>query len=149
MDLSIRRHIEKTVERKAPVEKAFPTGTESILFIDDEILLVSLWKRNLESLGYKVTTRTSSIEALELFKARPNRFDLVITDMTMPNLTGDELALKIAKIRPDIPIILCTGFSYKITAEKAKEMGIKAFVLKPILKGVMAETVRSVLDDKD
>jgi len=141
--------IEKAAERETPIEKSFSTGTERILFIDDEILLASLGKQMLESLGYDVTTRTSSIEALELFKARPDRFDLVITDMTMPNLTGDKLALKIVKIRPDIPIILCTGFSYKITEEKAKGMGIKAFLLKPILKGVMAETVRRVLDDKD
>ena len=141
--------IEKTIEREAPKEKPLSTGTERILFVDDEILLVSLGKEILESLGYDVTTRTSSIEALELFKARSERFDLVITDMTMPNLTGDELALKLAAIRPDIPIILCTGFSHKITEERAKEMGIKAFLLKPILKDVMAETVRSVLDEKD
>ncbi len=140
--------IEKTLARETPVEKPFPTGTERILFIDDEILLVSLGKQILESLGYDVTTRTNSMEALELFKARPDKFDLVISDMTMPNLTGDELALKIVEIQPDIPIILCTGFSHKIKAEKAKEMGIRAFLLKPILKGVMAETVRRVLDDK-
>ena len=106
-------------------------------------------RKMLEFLGYEVVTRTNSIEALELFKTRPDRFDLVITDMTMPNLTGIELALKIGKIRPDIPIILCTGFSHEITAEKSKEMGIKAFLFKPILSEVMAETVRRVLDEKD
>ncbi|RLB96640.1 MAG: hypothetical protein DRH90_24450 [Deltaproteobacteria bacterium] len=131
------------------MEKALSTGIERILFVDDEMLLVTLGKQMLEPLGYEVTTRTSSIEALELFKAHPNRFDLVMTDMTMPNLPGDELALKIAEIRPGIPVILCTGFSHKITEEKAKEMGINAFLLKPILKGVMAETVRRVLDEKD
>ncbi len=141
--------IEKIVEKEAPMEKALSTGIERILFVDDEMLLVTLGKQMLEPLGYEVTTRTSSIEALELFKAHPNRFDLVMTDMTMPNLPGDELALKIAEIRPGIPVILCTGFSHKITEEKAKEMGINAFLLKPILKGVMAETVRRVLDEKD
>lgn len=140
--------IEKTLEKETSVEKSFPTGNERILFIDDEIPMVDLGKQMLESLGYDVTTRTSSIEALELFKARPDRFDLVITDMTMPKLTGSELALKISEIRTDIPVILCTGFSHKITAEKAREMGIKAFLLKPILKGMLAETVRKVLDEK-
>ena len=141
--------IEKTVEKEAPIEKDLSTGTERILLVDDEMLLVTLGKQMLESLGYEVTTRTGSIKALELFKARPDRFDLVITDMTMPHLPGDELALKIAEIRPDVPVILCTGFSHKITEKKAKEMGIKAFLLKPILKGVLAETVRRVLDEKD
>ena len=141
--------IEKTIAMEAPIEKPLSTGTERILFVDDEIPLVRLGKWILEPLGYDVTTRTSSIEALELFKAQPDRFDLVITDMTMPNLTGSELALKLGKIRPDIPIILCTGFSHEITAEKSKEMGIKAFLFKPILSEVMAETVRRVLDEKD
>ena len=141
--------IEKTMEREAPIEKPIPTGTERVLIIDDEETLVNMHRRMLEGLGYEVVTRTSSIEALELFKARPDRFDLVITDMTMPNLTGSQLALKLAKIRPDIPIILCTGFSHEITEEKSKEMGIKAFLFKPILREVMAETVRRVLDEKD
>ena len=140
--------IEKTIVREAPIEKSIPTGTERVLVVDDEEALVNTHRQMLEGLGYEVVTRTSSIEALELFKARPDRFDLVITDMTMPNLTGSELALKLAKIRPDIPIILCTGFSHEITAEKSKEMGIKEFLLKPILREVMAETVRRVLDEK-
>ena len=140
--------IEKTVERKAVPERPYPTGTEKILLVDDEILLVSLGKQMLQSLGYDVATKTSSIEALELFKAGPDRFDLVITDTAMPHLPGDELALKILKIRPDTPIILCSGFSYETATERAKKMGIKAFLSKPILKKNMAETVRSVLDGK-
>ena len=140
---------EKTIKREAPIEKPIPTGTERVLVVDDEENLVDMGRQMLEGLGYEVVTRTSSIEALELFKTRPDRFDLVITDMTMHNLTGDKLALKLAKIRPDIPIILSTGFSHEITEEKAKEMGIKAFLFKPILKRVMAETVRRVLDEKD
>ncbi|MBW2035495.1 MAG: response regulator, partial [Deltaproteobacteria bacterium] len=102
----------------------------------------------LERLGYEVTTRTSSIEALELFKAKPDRFDLVITDMTMPHMTGDRLARELMKIRPDIPIILCTGFSERISEEKAKGMGIKAFVMKPLVMRDLANTVRKVLDNK-
>ena len=90
---------------------------------------------------------TSSIEALELFKAQPEKFDLVITDMTMPHMTGDKLAQELMKIRPDIPVILCTGHSRLVSDEKAKDMGIRAFVMKPILKRAMAETVRKALGD--
>ena len=128
------------------LEKPVLTGTEHILFIDDELALVKLGHQILESLGYKVTTRTSSIEALELFKAQPGRFDLVITDMTMPLMTGKELSAKLIKIRPDIPIILCTGFSSRINEEKGSAIGIQAFVMKPILRRTMAETIRRVLD---
>ena len=122
------------------------TGHERILFIYDEPVLVDIGKQMLERLGYEVTTRTSSIEALELFRTKPDQFDLVITDMTMPNMTGDRLARELIKIRPDIPIIICTGFSERITEEKAKGMGIKAFVMKPIVIRDIANTVREVLD---
>jgi len=100
----------------------------------------------LESLGYKVEVRTSPIEALEAFKAQPDKFDLVITDMTMPNMTGDELAKELMSIRPDIPIILCTGFSERINKEKAKEMGIQKLIMKPIVQRELAEAVRKALD---
>ena len=95
-----------------------------------------------------MTTRISSIEALELFKTRPDAFDLVITDLTMPNMTGDELAEKLMAIRPDIPVILCTGFSTRITEEKAKNMGIRAFIMKPLIRRDIAETIRKVIDLK-
>ncbi len=137
--------IESSSEQKAREEKPVPTGTERILFVDDEQALVKMGKQLLEFLGYKVTTSTSSIEALELFKVQPDKFDLVITDLTMPNMTGDELAQKLMAIRPDIPVILCTGFSTKMTAEKTKKMGIRAFVLKPVIKQDIAETIRTVL----
>jgi CheY-like chemotaxis protein len=88
----------------------------------------------------------SSIEALEAFRAQPDRFDLVITDMTMPNMTGAELAPKLLDIRPDIPIILCTGFSEVINEEKAKAMGIREYILKPVVRDVLARTIRKVLD---
>ena len=90
--------------------------------------------------------RTSSIEALELFKNRPDQFDLVITDMTMPNLTGEKLARQLMRIRADIPVILCTGFSEQISEESAKELGIREFILKPLVMNKLAGTVRGVLD---
>jgi len=123
-----------------------PAGSERILFIDDEQILIELGHQMLGRLGYEVVTKQSSIEALELFRAEPDRFDLVITDMTMPHMTGDKLAQEFMKIRPDIPIILCTGHSRLVSEKKAKEIGIKAFVMKPILRRTIAETVRSVLD---
>lgn len=127
-------------------DASVPTGTEHILFIDDEPALADLGKQMLERLGYEVTSRTSSVEALELFKAQPDRFDLVITDMTMPNMTGDRLAREFVKIRPDIPIIICTGYSEQITEEKAKRMGIKAFVMKPFVMKELAKIVRKTID---
>ncbi len=105
-------------------------------------------KELLQSLGYEVTTTTYGFEAIELIKADPDKFDIVITDMTMPQMTGDELASKLIKVKPNIPIILCTGFSEQITEEKAKRIGIRAFLLKPVVKRDMAETIRKVLDDK-
>jgi len=121
-------------------------GTERILFVDDEKVAVDAIQPMLESLGYKVTARTSSIEALEAFRNKPHGFDLVITDMTMPNMTGRKLAKDILSIRKDIPIILCTGFSDQIDENTAKKIGIRAFVLKPIIMGDIANTIREVLD---
>ncbi len=140
--------IETETEPQIAAEKPPPTGTERVLFVDDEETLVEMGRQMLEHLGYKVVTRTSSIEALELFKTKPDNFDLVITDMTMPNMTGDKLAREVMKIRPDIPIILCTGFSARITEERAKDMGIKAFVMKPIPMQNLADTVRRVLPNR-
>ena len=122
------------------------TGNERILLIDDEKTLVELNRQMLERLGYSVEGLTSSIEALEMFKTRSDEFDLVMTDMTMPNLTGDKLAGELMKIRVDIPIILCTGFSEQISEGQAKKLGIKEFILKPIVMNRLAEIVRSVLD---
>ncbi|MBW1768825.1 MAG: response regulator [Deltaproteobacteria bacterium] len=132
--------------KKPEPEEPLPTGSEHILFIDDEEVLVEIASQMLEELGYEVVTKQSSTEALELFRAEPGRFDLVITDMTMPKMTGDKLAQELMKIRPDIPVILCTEHSRLVSEEKAKEIGIKAFVMKPILKRDMAESVRKVLD---
>ena len=122
-----------------------PTGHERILFIDDEQVLVDLGKQMLELLGYEVITRTSSIEALELFRAQPSKFDLVITDMTMPNMTGEKLAKELMKICPNIPIILCTGFSEQITEKESKEIGIREFAMKPLVMRDLAKSIRKVL----
>jgi PAS domain S-box-containing protein len=124
------------------------SGTERILFVDDEAPIVDAGGQILERLGYSVTTRTSSVEALELFRSKPNDFDLVITDMTMPNMTGDTLSVELMKIRPGIPVILCTGYSKKITDKAASAMGIKGFAYKPIVKADLAKTVREVLDGR-
>ncbi|MEE9497337.1 MAG: response regulator [Desulfobacterales bacterium] len=99
----------------------------------------------LERLGYSVATRTSSIEALELFKADPDRFDLVITDIVMPNMTGDKLAKKMMGIRTDIAVVLCTGYSEKFTRRNACEMGIQTFLMKPLVMRDLANTVRQAL----
>ncbi len=126
--------------------KQLPTGSERILFVDDDAYIAKMGKQLIERLGYSVTTRTSSIEALELFRTKPHDFDLVITDMTMPNLTGDNLAVELMKIRRDIPIILCTGFSKKISDDAAAEIGIKAFAYKPMVRADLAKKIRKVLD---
>ncbi|MFC1867682.1 PAS domain S-box protein [Thermodesulfobacteriota bacterium] len=134
-----------------PVEEhkiELPRGTERILFVDDEKPAVDIIKPMLEKLGHKVTARTSSIEALEAFRNNPEKFDLVITDMTMPNMTGKELAKELMQIRSEVPIILCTGFSEQIDEDSAKEMGIRAFVMKPIVMREIVKTIRQVLDKK-
>ena len=140
------------VTRKRKIQHQYeseqlPTGTERILFVDDEAPIAKLGSQGLERLGYQVTTRTSSVEALELFRSKPNEFDLIITDMTMPNITGDKLAIELMKIRPDIPVIICTGYSKKISDESAAEIGIKAFVYKPIVKTDLARIIRKVFDE--
>jgi CheY-like chemotaxis protein len=124
-----------------------PLGNENILFVDDEAPIAKMGGKVLEQLGYSVTTRTSSVEALELFRSKPQAFDLVVTDMTMPNMTGDKLAAEIMNIRSDISVVLCTGYSKKISEESAAEIGIKAFAYKPIVKADLAKTVRKVLDE--
>ncbi|MDY6952454.1 MAG: response regulator, partial [Thermodesulfobacteriota bacterium] len=124
-----------------------PKGRERILFVDDEGALARLGEQMLGRLGYEAVSMTSSVEALELFSRSPGQFDLIITDTTMPSMTGDELAARVMEIRPDIPVILCTGYSDRISEKVAMDAGIRAFVMKPVDKNAMAETVRKVLDD--
>jgi len=124
-----------------------PMGTEKILFVDDEKVLADLGRQILGELGYQVETRTSPVEALEAFRANPQKFDLVITDLTMPQMTGLNLARKIMEIRPGMPIILCTGFSEQANEKAANAMGICAFLLKPLVMRDMAGAVRKALDE--
>jgi CheY-like chemotaxis protein len=121
-------------------------GSERILLVDDEEPLAMMGEVLLRELGYEVTSRTSSGEALALFKNSPSRFDLVITDQTMPEMTGVELAKEIRGIRSDIPVILCTGFSYLVDADSSKAAGIKSFAMKPLTKVELARKVREALD---
>jgi PAS domain S-box-containing protein len=140
------------VEKEAVVEtethETLPTGDERILFIDDEASIARLGRQRLERLGYKVEATTNPIEALDLFRLQPDKFDLVITDLTMPKMTGDKLVKEILNIRPDIPIILCTGFSEKIDEKIAKEIGAADYLEKPLDKRDFAFKVREVLNGK-
>jgi len=125
---------------------AMPSGgSERILFVDDEKMLVDVGEQILRRLGYDVVSRTSPLEALELFKARPKDFDLVISDQTMPGLTGDALASELMKLNPEIPVIICTGYSQLIDQRRAREKGIRALVMKPILISEIADAIRRVL----
>ena len=138
--------INMTLPIKAAQPKPIEGGPERILFVDDEKMLVDIGEQTLQRLGYHVVSRTSSIEALELFKAKPDYFDLVITDQTMPGMTGDALARELLRIRPDLPVIICTGYSQTIDHERAKRIGIKALVEKPMLMDEIAAAVRKVLN---
>jgi signal transduction histidine kinase/ActR/RegA family two-component response regulator len=124
-----------------------PGGHERILFIDDEEDLVALGSEMLSDLGYRVTSSTKAGEALTLFKRDPSRFDLIITDQTMPEIMGRNLAKEVLAVRAGMPIIVCTGFSQVVDADSAKAEGIKAFAMKPLTKREIATTVRRVLDE--
>jgi CheY-like chemotaxis protein len=126
---------------------SLPTGSERILFVDDEEALVITTRRMLERLGYDVTASVSSRDALERFQSDPAAFDLVITDQTMPHMTGDQLAASLLELRPDIPVILCTGFSETMTEERALGLGIRSYLMKPLVMGTLASAVREALED--
>lgn len=134
------------IENEVEAEIVLPTGHESVLLVDDEPALFRLGKQRLEGLGYRVNGSTDSPEALSMFKADPGAYDLVITDMAMPRMTGDQLAIEILKIRPDIPILLCTGYSEKLSEEDAYEIGICSFAMKPLNKADFAVYVREAID---
>ncbi|MEW5913421.1 MAG: PAS domain S-box protein [Thermodesulfobacteriota bacterium] len=126
---------------------ALPRGQERVLLVDDEPALAEVGRLALETLGYRVTALSSSPEALERFQAQPEAFDLVITDYTMPQMTGAALAQELIKIRPDIPIIMCSGFSGQFSPQQAREMGIRRLLLKPLVSRELAVAVRRVLDE--
>ena len=124
-------------------------GSERILVVDDEDYVLEFEADALKSLGYEVYAFSSSKEALKAFKRQTDHFDLVITDMTMPHITGDQLAQKIISLRPDIPILLCTGFSETIDEQKAKALGIRGYISKPVKFSQFADMVRKSLDDNE
>jgi len=140
--------IETTQFQGQEIQKAehIRGGTEEILLIDDEEGIITMEKKMLKRLGYHVTSRTSSVEALEVFRNKPDFFDLVITDMAMPHISGDKLAIELNKIRKGIPILLCTGFSETITEEGAASLGIKGVLMKPVVKKDLAGHIRKLLD---
>jgi len=137
---------EKKQKVEAKTSEKLPKGSETILFVDDEISITKMAQKMLQRLGYKVETTITSQDALDRFYLNPDHFNLVITDMTMPQITGARLSEKLKEIRPDIPIIICTGHSDLVDEKKAKKLGIAAYVMKPISMLEIAQTIRKVLD---
>jgi len=127
--------------------QVIPTGNERILLVDDDGVLLETQERILLRLGYAVVPRQSSATALEEFRKQPHKFDLIITDQTMPQITGLDLARECINVRPDMPIILCTGYSESVSEEMARAAGVSAFLMKPVILGKLAHTVRDVLDE--
>jgi CheY-like chemotaxis protein len=127
--------------------RKYPTGSERILLVDDEVVIVRMVQKMLEKQGYHVTAITSSLDALDAFRANPSDFDLVISDRGMPNMTGEQLAMELISIEPAIPIIICTGFSDENDENRAREIGVKGILKKPVGRGDLAEMVRRVLDE--
>ena len=130
--------------------KDIPGGTGHILFVDDDPMLANIGEQMLTIKGYTVSTMTDSVNALKLFAANADRFDLVITDQTMPGLTGKQLIQEVKKIKPEIPSIICTGYSSKIDEEKAAKLGASTFLMKPLDMPILLQTVKRMLDgEKD
>ncbi len=144
-EVYLPRHTSGEKGTDEPASRPIPRGRERILFVDDEEMLVEMAEGMLGHLGYEVTGKTDSTDALQTFAKEPNAFDLVVTDHTMPQMTGAILAQKLKEIRPDIPVILCTGYSETISKEKAESMGIDGFVMKPLSRNELGEIVRRVL----
>jgi signal transduction histidine kinase/CheY-like chemotaxis protein len=137
--------LDQVVDDTTSRDEALPAGKGMILFIDDEEAIVRVGQRMLEKLGYQAVVHTSSLAALETFRQTPHHFDLVITDQTMPHMTGEALACELRRLRPDLPIILCTGFSHTIDAEKAQSQGIDAFLMKPLVARDLGLAIQHVL----
>jgi CheY-like chemotaxis protein len=137
--------IEKDLVEDDVIDETKPAGNEHILFVDDEQAIVDIGKKMLTRLGYEVEACTGGMEALELFKSHPEKFDLIVCDMTMPKMTGEKLALKLREIRPNIPIILCTGYDAKMSELTEKNI-VNAFLLKPLTMKEIGSMIRKVLD---
>jgi PAS domain S-box-containing protein len=129
------------------ITKKIETGTERILLVDDEVYVAKLVGQMLSRLGYRVTEQIESLDALKMFKANPDNFDLVITDMAMPDMTGDNFAKEIISLKPDIPVIICTGYSERINKEQSEALGVKGFIMKLVVISEMAKMVRKALDE--
>jgi CheY-like chemotaxis protein len=136
----------RTAEEPRPVRgEPIPRGTERILFVDDEEAIAELGRKMLEGLGYRVSIATSGPEALELFRAEPGEFDLVVTDVTMPRMTGQSLIRRLRRLRPDLPAILTTGFTRALPPEEEEALGRPQFLPKPATKRELGEAVRRAL----
>lgn len=133
-------------EQETDEQDILPIGDEYILYVDDETSIAKIGKRLLGGLGYRADSTTDPEKALAMVRKDPNKFDLLITDMAMPNMTGDQLVIEILKIRQDMPTIICTGYSAKISEKEAANIGVRSFIMKPINKSELATTVRKVLD---
>jgi PAS domain S-box-containing protein len=140
--------LEQAMENPTAVSGTLPSGTECVLFVDDENDIVQMASHMLISLGYTPVLCTQSLEALQTFRENPGRFDIVITDQIMPAMVGTDMAREMIRLRPDIPIILCTGFSKTVTPQEAQEAGIREFLMKPIILRQLADAIRRVLDQK-
>jgi CheY-like chemotaxis protein len=135
------------MESGEKISEQYSPKNGRILFVDDEDMIATVGGSMLDRLGYKVTVKTSSIAALENFRSDPEAYDLVITDQSMPNMSGAELSMELLKIRPDIPIILCTGHSKKLTTEGAQRLGIRKYLNKPFEKRKLEKLIREILEE--
>jgi CheY-like chemotaxis protein len=140
--------IEEKTEPDSKLAEKIPRGKERILLVDDEKALTEMGTQMLERLGYEVEGISNPLSALEFVRLEPGRFQLVISDLTMPQMTGIQLAEEIKKIKTDIPIIICSGYSASLTEEQINALGISAFIMKPIIKSELAQVVRRVLDSR-
>ena len=138
--------VDMPVEEDSTPPTAATGGTRRILFVDDELAVAQVGQEMLQALGYVVMASTNPLEALEVFRAAPQRFDVVITDQTMPAMTGDKLVFELRRIRPDIAIILCTGYSHILAEEQARAIGVDAYLLKPLLAADYDRVIHQVLD---
>ena len=138
--------VEMIEEEKEP-DGEIKGGSESILFVDDEESMVDLNRQRLERLGYQVKSTTKPLQALEWFSADPDHFDVIITDMTMPRMTGDRLTKEILTIRPEMPVIICTGYSERMSEKDAEAFGVRKYIEKPIDTRNLAAALREVLDE--
>jgi len=138
--------LEKATEEEKDPEIEIKGGSETILFVDDEEFLVDLNQERLERLGYNAISTTKPVEALEWFNADPDQFDVVITDMTMPRMTGDKLTAEVLKIRPHMPVIVCSGYSERMSVKRAEALGVRKYIEKPIDLRNLASAIREVLE---